>query len=109
MIKQERFDQALQKVHQVIVPAHMSQFMSENGLDFGRKKAGEAGYRQKDHRPKPAQSRGDPDQGGLRQSHRPGQTQPLRGPAQAIFPFGLPERFSFPSQTPDLAPARRQP
>ena len=54
MVEEQSLDGCLQQVHQIVVPADVSQFVSQNGFELLRRKPCQSAGRQKNHRPKPS-------------------------------------------------------
>ena len=70
VIEEQRFDDRLQQVDEVVVPPHVGQFVRDHRLELRGRQPGKRARRQQNHRTKPTDDRRHVDDRGFQCTHR---------------------------------------
>ena len=108
MIEEQRLDQALQQIHEVIVTPDVRQLVRENRLDLPRAESGQGAGREQDQRMEPADRGRHLDQRGAHQPHRARDADAARQRLEARLPFRERRVGDRATQPPHQPPAAEQ-
>ncbi len=92
VIEQQRFDERLDQVDEVVVAPHVREFVGEDRFDLGRRQSGERAHGQQHDGLEPADHGRHLDARGFEQPYRPRDPQPARQPPSGGFERGIRRR-----------------
>ena len=82
MIEEKRFDNRLQRVHEIVMPLHMRQLVSQHGIEMCGWQPGDHADREQDYRAQPTDDRRHANDLGCKNVDRSADAKTLREDTQ---------------------------